>query len=234
MTSLVPVDAPTQDLDLSGSVADVLRRLSASKAVAEPETPAGALERVHVSKKALEALDKLSGLLTSIEFPTEARELTETERSQYMVLASESKEAQKALESAVEAVKQAIFDEFDLNLLKDQTEEELADRKDPEHGWYLVEDEKIVDGKRFTREIAESQPQLSASALKKLWQEDKLISRADYYAMTVPQDARTFDGDKFLAHLKKKPTLIATLADVIVPGKMTARFWVRALKKGQK
>jgi hypothetical protein len=232
VTSLVPVSQPGKDLDLTGDLAAVLRRISAAKAVAEAESPTDGLARVQVKQEALEALDKLSGLLKTIEFPKEPRELAVSELKDHLTLATESKLAIQALDQAVEAVKQAFFDDLDIKLLKDQTEAELEALKDVEKGWYNVGGEREIPdtGKRFKREIAESQPQLTAEALRKLWKDGK-ISRADYYAMTVPNEARRFDGDRFLTHLKKKPKLIEKLADIIVPGKMTARFYVRDVKK---
>lgn len=233
MTSLVPQSKPGKDLDLTGDLAEVLRRISSTKAVAEPEEPAEPRNTVAVKKEALEALDRLSGLLQTIEFPDERRELSLKELKEYEDLASNSKEAQKALADAVEAVKKAFFGHLDTRLLQDNDEADLP--RDEENGWFLVEGEQEIPGtgKRLKRELAESQPQISASALKALWESGK-ISRADYYGMTVHQPARAFDGDRFLAYLKKKPSLIPKLADIIVPGKMTARFWVRPVKKGKK
>lgn len=210
----------------------MLRRISAAKAVAEPESPSGELKRVQVDPKALMALQNLTSLLTATEFPTEPRELSEVEQKAYVELATESKLAIKALDDAVEEVKQAVFGHFDTKLLQDTPEADLP--KDPEYGWFLVENEMEVPGTgmRLKRELAETQPQLTAANLKKLHEEGK-ITREDYYGMTVHQDARAFDADAFLSYLKKKPKVIEKLADIIVPGKITARFWVRPVKKGK-
>jgi hypothetical protein len=225
MTALVP-QIPASVLDGAEDLATVIKNLADRKVTAAPEKPAVAPKVVPVQKAALAALNRLSDELTTTELPTERRALTLKEQRELLALASDAKSAKKALDMAVAGVKTAVFNHFDVNLEEDNYVDELP--VDPKTGHYLVENQMEVpgSGKKFVRQLAQGSPTVTGDALRRLFEEGKL-TRRQYYAATYRPEVRPVDEDGLLDLLKTKPELLDVLAEVIIPGTVTASFWVR-------
>ncbi len=230
MTDLVP-QAVSPDADLTQILNSLAPKVDARKAVEKASKPSNT---VAVSTKAEKALEALSDLLKTVEVPSERRPATVEERAAMMRLASTAKDTVPAINAAVDNVKRAIFNHFDLILEDLWDEEKLATVPvDPKSGHYLVKQEVEVPeegGKRFTRELQKSAPQVTAEALRQAWK-DKLITRQDYMDATKHVDVpREVVPEQLADLLKRKPKLLTVVKDIMEPGKVTAKFWVRPPK----
>lgn len=221
------------EIDPKADLSEILRVLSESNG-SKPEAKARkSLSKrsnpVEVSSAALAALSTLSGLLEAVKVPSGRRLTTPAEREEMMDLATAAKTAQKGVEAAVDAVKEAVFNHLDVLVERYGSTDDL---KKDENGHYLVKGELFVDTreKRFTRELREQKPNVTAADLRDMWQAGE-ISRQDYMDATKHVEVpREIVEDKLADLLKRKPELLSKIAKILVPGKVSAAFYVRDLK----
>lgn len=227
MTSLVPqVDKIRDDADLT----EILRSLSEAQG-SKPEAKAAesvstATEPVRVGEDTLKAISRLHKLLRAVEVPSERRTVTLDEAQGLMDLAEAAKAAKKGAKQAEAVVKKAIYNHFDVLI---EHEDDLPVDKD---GHYLVADEIEVPGtgKKFARELRETQPVVTEEDLRKL-RDNGVISNREYMQATRHVDSpREVDNDGLAALLKSKRDLLPKIADILVPGEITSAFYVRDVK----
>ena len=226
MTStLVP-----QALD-KGDLTEILKALTDAKPSAKDvQTVSKPSNTVAVTQEALTALSALSDLLKAVEVPSARVVATPSQRSSMMELASTAKDVVPAINAAVDAVREAIFNHFDVLL---ETATDTSEFAKDKNGHYLVKDEVIVPeqgGKRFTRELREQAPTVTAKDLRQAWQ-DGDISRADYFAATKHVEVpREVVPEQLVDLLKRKPKLLPIIGKRITPGSVTSAFYVRPPK----
>lgn len=226
MTTLVPTqNTDSQDLDA------ILRTLADTKITKAPESVSKLPTTVQVTPAQIQAVRSLYGILETTEVPSERRTLTGFEHKNLMDLVTTAKAARSAAERAEEAVRTAVFNHFDVEL-ESMPGVSRDDLPRDVKGFYQVAGELEVDGlgKRFVRELAQAAPEITARDFKEL-RDAGLISRAEYYTVTRKADVpRVVDEDGLLAKLKD-PKFAKIVSEVIRPGKVTNRFFVRDIKK---
>lgn len=230
MTQLVPQlpdDLTIQDED---NLSTLLTRVASRKVVAEPEVPHKEPRVIPVSEVQQKALWHITRDLRTTPLPEDRRMLTHAEQADLITLGKDVKAAEKALAVAVAALKTAVFNHFDVSLERDNPDEDLP--YDEKTGHYLVGGELVVEeaGLRFTRELKQGSPDLTADHLLTLFEEGKM-TRAEYLKAT--RQIREVDEDGLMNVLRKRADLLADIEEIIEPGKVTASFHIREVKKEQ-
>jgi hypothetical protein len=228
MTALVPQasveDTPTDSLE------DILRALTTRKVDAKAvQTPSGATNAVEVQETARKALQTLSDRLGTVTVPSTRRALTPQEVNDLADLVKTAKDAKAAVDKAVEVGRNTVFNHMDVQIEEHGGSPDKLDRD--KAGYYLVADEIPVEsvGVRLTRELAETQPKITADSLHQLYLAGT-ISRSEYLSLTRP--ARVINADKLAKFLKQRPDVLGKVKPFVQAGKLTASFHVRPFKKG--
>lgn len=229
MTQLVPQasDLVVKDDD---TVDTLLTRVAARKAVAEPETPHKEPRVIPVSEVQQNALKHVTRDLRTTNLPSERRLLSPAEIADLITLGVDVKASEKTLAVANAAIKTAVFNHFDVGLEMSNPDEELP--YDEKSGHYLVKNELVVEDKglRFCRELKQGSPDLTADHLLALYEDGKM-TRAEYLKST--RQIRVLDEDGLMAVLRKRADFLEDIEEVIEPGKVTASFHIREVKKDQ-
>lgn len=229
MTQLVP---QTDELTVKDddNLASLLTRVASRKVVAEPEVPHKEPRVIPVSEAQQKALQHVSRDLKVTELPSERRLMAPTEIHNLAVLGKDVKTAEKVLSIANAGIKTAVFNHFDVGLEISNPDEELP--YDEKSGHYLVNCELVVEeeGLRFTRECRQAAPDLTADHLLALYEDGKM-TRAEYLKAT--RQVRVLDEDGLMNVLRKRADLLEDIEEIIEPGKVTASFYIRDVKKEQ-
>lgn len=235
MTDLVP----QQEQENLQALADVLNlqeiltRIADRKAAAEPEVPHKAPQVVPVSPAQQKALQHLTRDLKDTVLPDERRVLTTEEQHSLIRLGADAKAVEKTVKVAVAAIKTAVFNHFDVRLEEDKDEEGILDLPyDPDSGHYLVDCELVVEDLdlKFSRELRQASPDLTAEHLLSLYEDDK-ITRKDYLDAT--RQVRVVDEDGLMKVIRRDPSILLDIEEIIEPGKVTASFYIRPLPKNK-
>lgn len=229
MTKLVPQndDLKVEDTD---TLETVLARVASRKVAAEAEVPHKTPKVIPVSPEQQKALQHVTRDLKATNLPADRRALTEEEQRELAVLGRDVKRSEKILSVAVQALKTAVFNHFDVRLEEDNDPEDLP--VDQKTGHYLVAGELGVEseGLRFIRQLSPSAPDITADNLLDLY-EDGFLTRQEYLKAT--RQTRVVDEDGLMDVIRARPEVLADIEPILTPGKVTASFHIREVKKQQ-
>lgn len=230
MTQLVPQTPDTLEVQDEDNLSTLLTRVASRKVVAEPEVPHKTPKVVPVSPAQQKALQHVSRDLKVTELPSERRLMSPTEIHNLAVLGKDVKTAEKVLSIANAGIKTAVFNHLDVGLEISNSGEDLP--YDEKSGHYLVGGDVVVEeaGLRFCRELRQGSPDLTADHLLSLYEDGKM-TRTEYLKAT--RQVRVLDEDGLMKVLRTRADLLADIEEIIEPGKVTASFYIRDIKKEQ-
>lgn len=230
MTQLVPQTPDTLKVQDEDNLSTLLTRVASRKVVAEPEVPHKTPKVVPVSPAQQKALQHVSRDLKVTELPSERRLMSPTEIHNLAVLGKDVKTAEKVLSIANAGIKTAVFNHLDVGLEISNSGEDLP--YDEKSGHYLVGGDVVVEeaGLRFCRELRQGSPDLTADHLLSLYEDGKM-TRTEYLKAT--RQVRVLDEDGLMKVLRTRADLLADIEEIIEPGKVTASFYIRDIKKEQ-
>lgn len=203
---------------------DLLKALSpeaeAQPVPSEVPLPAEITDEEHV------ALDRVGEVYGSV-VPAERRMLEPAEVHTLVEERLTLDTIEKMSKRRKEDIRTIIFNHLDV-----EVEESGIDLEAPrdKRGHYVVEGQVIGQSdtpKKFKREVRESSPSISESALKALSEDPDVpdFTHEDYLAMTT--QTRVVDENKIMLALKNKPELIHAISKAVTPGGKTAALTVR-------
>ncbi len=228
-------DKPTRELDSlvkaavekvnEGSITlnDVLSALSPSQESAE--IPAVLPVPPQITSAQNLSVEKVADVFGQV-VPTERRALSSTESAALVEEKETLDELKKMAESRQRNIRITVFNHMDVEAEGQEITKEAIRGGD---GHYILAGEARGEpdtSKRFTREVRNNAPALSADALKNLVDDpDADFSHEDYLGMTT--QVRVMDENKVLLALKKDPRLIVAIAGAVRPGSKSSSMYLR-------
>jgi hypothetical protein len=192
-----------------------------------PPTPA----RISISDDQRILMRRLAVQLAELALPDSPRELTETERQEFIPIWADVKSAKDAVVNAETALRESFANHMDAEARR--TAPEDAALPIDGHGHVLREGEVTADGvsQRVTRELrgGKANP-LSLLDLQHLESNGEIDHRT-FLAMTEAVPAtRRVDEAKIMDLLAKRPELVQTLASVATLSDKSASYYLRKVK----
>lgn len=176
-------------------------------------------------RKAIERLPEVFGKVV----PTERRALQPVEVDALVEEKTVLDKIKKMVETRVANIRVTVYNHFDV-------EAESQPGFKPDEVMYDKDGHYILDGvatvspsttQTFKRETRGGAPTISEADLKALVDNPDFpdFTHEDYLAMTAP--IRVVDENKFMLHLKKKPSLLAAVKAATKPGNKTSALNLR-------
>lgn len=216
-----PTSAELAVIEKGASLPEVLRVISRSATlVPADQRPADLPKLVLLGEDAQKAMDALRS--TNLVQVDTRRSLTADEVNALLT----ERASLDALEAFVKARKEAhrsmVFNHLDIEV--DGNPPADADLDDKGH--WLVPGSLTVPGaaKKFTREIRQGSPSLTAEALAEV-EDGETFTHEDYLACTT--QVRVVDEAKVLLHLRTRPQIVDAIRKATSVGQTTASVYVR-------
>lgn len=184
--------------------------------------------KISISDEQRLLLRRLAIQLAEIALPDSPRELTESEKREFIQIFADVKLGKDAITSAETALRETFANHLDAEAIQEHGDV-VTDR----HGHVLLPGEVVADGvaSKVTRELrgGKAQP-LSLHSLQAL-EDAGEIDHKTYLAMTEAVPAtRRVDEAKIMDLLAKRPELLQTLASVATLSDKQASYYVRKNK----
>lgn len=214
--------------DLIGDIAPKPKKNEAPKKDSLPAT---------ISEEEKAALARLPDVYGSV-VPTKRRALTDDESRLLLVERTTLDDIEKMATKRKASIKTAVLNHLDVEAEKHGDADEETPRGSDGH--YVLKGEQVVpeEGKRWSREVRNNKPSLSAERLESLLHDEEALAelaeagvvfdRETYLAMT--EQTRIFDQEATMMLLRKRPELVAVLAKATNAGSQTASLYVRNAK----
>jgi hypothetical protein len=234
MTNLIPqpnLEKLTASGEISfGDLMDALARANFSEQVTG-EAPAAVTVRISISDDQRILLRRLAVQLAEIALPDSPRELTETEKHEFIQIFTDVKSSKDAIVSAESALKETFANHLDVEAWAKAGDD--AALPIDEHGHVLAPGEVTASGvsTKVTRELrgGKANP-LSIADLQRLEASGE-IDHATFLKMTEAVPAtRRVDEAKIMDLLAVRPELLKVLASVATLSNKTASYYVRKAK----
>lgn len=216
-----PTSAELAIIEKGASLPEVLRVISRSAVIVPAEQrPVDLPKTVVLSDEAQRAMDSLRS--TDLVQVDARRTLTPEEVKAML----DERANLDALEAFVKARKEAhramVFNHLDIEVEANTPADADLDDK----GHWLVPGSLTVTGatKKFTREIRQGSPSLTAEALAEV-EDGETFTHEDYLACTT--QVRVVDEAKVLLHLRQRPSIVEAIRKATTTGQTTASVYVR-------
>lgn len=225
--TLVPTAGPDTEAALAATdLGSALKALS-KREVSLPAVPSKEPKIVKVTAAQKDALAHLAKDANGLEFPTERRALTTLEKQQYLLVKTEIATVKKFGEKVNDNIRTAVFNHLDAEAFDAGVLADVA-----ADGHVLAPGEIVIDGtgQKFTREITNPQPYVTAEGLDQLYRAGKITQEQYMKATRKPIVPRELDEEGLLEVIKGDPSVINVLSEILVQDAPQARFWIRPVE----
>ena len=212
------------------SFGDLMDTLAEANAESDTRVPIQSKPvKISISDEQRILLRRLAIQLAEISLPEGPRELTESEKQEFIQIFTDVKFGKDAITSAESALKEVFANHLDAEAIIEHGESVATDK----YGHVLLPGEVVADGvsTKVTRELrgGKAEP-LSLYNLQAL-EEAGEIDHKTFLAMTEAVPAtRRVDEAKIMDLLSKRPELLETLASVATLSDKQSSYYVRKNK----